>query len=141
MRCDIHLHTEVKVQGVWQHYGHPNIDRRYGLFAKMAGVRDCPAWKTEPISAPKGVPHDMSIVTAISHENWMDDGHSHSWLDAQEICALEDWYREKIQGEWEDRFDSQFGCLFGNQWSDFVRYRNEVPEQIEDIRFVFWFDN
>ena len=51
MGCDIHLHVEVKIKGKWLHYNHPNIDRCYWLFTKMAGVREI-----EGVEACEGLP-------------------------------------------------------------------------------------
>lgn len=33
------------------------------------------------------------------------------------------------------------GYLFGNSWSDFTGHREDYPTEIEDLRWVFWFDN
>ncbi|KKK45002.1 hypothetical protein LCGC14_3166240 [marine sediment metagenome] len=36
-------------------------------------------------------------------------------------------------------------CNFGNDWDTFWEYRNGnsdiIPEGVEDVRFIFWFDN
>jgi len=40
MGCDIHWHSEVKVDGVWHHHSNPRISRDYWLFALLAGVRN-----------------------------------------------------------------------------------------------------
>lgn len=39
MGCDIHLHIEIKMNGLWRHYSMPHIERDYCLFGVMAGVR------------------------------------------------------------------------------------------------------
>lgn len=38
MGCDIHLHSEVMVDGVWHHHAKGQVERNYRLFAKMANV-------------------------------------------------------------------------------------------------------
>ena len=91
MGCDIHLHQEIKVDGKWEHYRACNVPRDYRLFCKMAGVRSssCHGEPNEPISTPRGVPGDISVVTKISLDRWSADGHSHSWLNAAEIAEVE----------------------------------------------------
>lgn len=59
MGCDIHLHTEVKINGVWHHMGAPSVPRNYRLFAKMAGVRGIET----PIAEPRGLPGDATLLT------------------------------------------------------------------------------
>lgn len=132
MGCDIHLHQEVKVSGKWEHYGCPSIDRSYDLFGKMAGVRgDGP-----PVAPVRGLPKDITDITRMSAVMYGSDGHTHSWLNADEIAELEKWLEER-QGS---RFNRPFGYLFGNGWGDFKESPGDYPQEIEDIRFVFWFD-
>lgn len=139
MGCDIHLHTEIKVKGQWLHYGAPNVDRNYKLFEKMAGVRGD---EQNAIVAPRGTPSDISDVTKIDLERWDSDGHSHSWLNAEELDVLTDWYRGRCKnlGYYPDYIENQFGYLFGNSWA-FKKYPKDYPKEIEDVRAVFWFDN
>lgn len=142
MGCDIHLHTEVKIDGTWYTYGTPNVSRNYDVFAKMANVRN-PDGEIKPISEPRGLPEDCSVVAGVNAKCWEADAHSHSWLNAEEIRELEEWYEEtfkhlKIPYAWPSHL---FGYFFGNYWGGFIRYPEETPEGIEDVRFVFWFDN
>lgn len=141
MGCDIHMHTEVKVNGKWLHYGAPNVPRTYLLFALMADVRN--VFGVAPISRPKGLPEDVSEITRMSAEKWDGDGHSHSWLSAEEIALLDARWTEEFTarqpGEWRDLEHHYFGYLEGTLWSGFTEYRR--PRGIEDVRFVFWFDN
>ncbi len=141
MGCDIHLHTEIKVNGKWEHYGNPNVPRNYSLFAKMAGVRG----EQDPIVAPRGMPIEASVITELDYERWYGDGHSHSWLNAEEISELCDWYeeyRKNIGCDFMACSSSRiFGYLFGNYWSGFFKYPEDRTPRVEDIRFVFWFDN
>jgi len=137
MGCDIHLHTEIKVKGEWLHYGSPKIDRDYNLFSRLANVRNPKDehW-VEPISEPRGLPEDVTKSTKLCSDYEDTDGHSHSWIDADEIEGLYQWYEEKEAFY----FEVQFGYLFGNSWQ-IKRYREDKPEWLEDVRFVFWFDN
>lgn len=139
MGCDIHFHSEVKVNGKWECYGSNDIKRSYLLFSKMAGVRG----SENPISLPKGMPSDLSAISELDYNLWGADGHSHSWLDAGEIEELAHWMRETEKGSPHNyfRFEDIFGYLFGNTWGGFSKYPEDRPKGIEDVRFVFWFDN
>lgn len=143
MGCDIHLHQEIKIDGKWEHYRACDVPRYYRLFYKMAGVRGMSrdGEPVKPISSPRGVPDDVSVVTKVSLDRWKDDGHSHSWLNAAEIAELEDWLREQMVGDAWKLERTYWGYLFGNSWGGFWKDRLDYPECIEDIRFVFWFDN
>lgn len=140
MGCDIHVHTEVKINGKWEHVGNPTILRDYELFAKMAGVRQREP-RIEPIAEPRGVPEDVSFLTKFDLEQ--DPGHSASWLSGEEIDALDEWYRDI----WTKRSPNQyhyieegFGFLFGNGWN-VKAISEDFPDGVEDARWVFWFDN
>lgn len=97
--------------------------RNYDLFAALAGVRgDGPD--------PRGMPDDASDLANMMHDEWGQDGHSHSWLPLEEALPifaahtspmeiLEDGYRENICYE-----------LFDVEYEDRHKYR-----------LVFWFDN
>lgn len=142
MGCDIHLYSEVKVKGQWYCYGHPNVPRCYPLFALMADVRNNEG-EYHPVSKPKGLPKDCSVVTREA-ANAYQDGHSHSWLSAVELVKLEEaWKSIREVGKWEgsDLEHHYFGYLEGNGWAGFTKYPTDRKEWIEDVRFVFWFDN
>ena len=146
MGCDIHMHTEVKIDGQWHHYSYPSVNRNYSLFARLADVRNGDGDdRIEPIAAPRGLPEDISALTRLDAKKWEGDAHSHSWLNAKEIEDLAEWVKTELRrigwdipAFWEG---DQFGYLFGNFWSQFLKYRSDYPKEIEDIRFVFWFDN
>jgi hypothetical protein len=140
MGCDIHLHIEVKINGQWHHYGAPHIKRNYRLFAKMAGVRtENPG---EAIIQPRGIPIDISLITKIDLDNWQEDGHHFSWLGAKEITELEDWLN--LQGGQAKGYDLEWDILnsflFSNSFTGFYRYPKK-ESKVQDVRFVFWFDN
>lgn len=154
MGCDIHLHTEIKVNGVWHHYSQPRIGRSYHLFCKMAGVRG-PIDGIVPVSEPRGLPDGLSFTTNLDIRRWTGDGHSFSWLTSVELAAVIKWNDERMT-EWKKRKNAEdghpeyggwysteheyFGYLFGNGW-DLEKYRSDYPAEIEDVRAVFWFDN
>ena len=139
MGCDIHLHTEVKIGGEWHHYSTQSVPRNYTLFALMAGVRGREG--ITPISMPKGLPEDASFLTKFDANWWRADGHSYSWLGAEEIAKLYDVVQDQID------LQAAFGYCFGGYWSSFHEYRGNlengcgISNEVEDVRFVFWFDN
>lgn len=136
MGCDIHFHTEIKIDDEWHHYSTPNVQRNYALFEVMAGVRG-DAEKT--ISLPKGLPDDLSAVTAIAAADWEPDGHSHSWLDFEEIKKLR-VYSIANQLIGKDDWQPCFGYYREELWEDFIP-ETIKGRQVQDVRFVFWFDN
>ena len=146
MGCDIHMHIEVMVAGRWEHYAAPSIERWYKLFGLMAGVRN---HEVTPICSPKGFPADASIVTKLIYEDEKADAHTVSWLDHDEIIKLEDTLEEwsKESDEKWPQYDLEYGILHtylsGNSFTAHWRYDDcrYLPEGIDDIRFVFWFDN
>ena len=132
MGCDIHLHTEVKVDGVWHSYGQPRLERSYRLFEKMAGVRGL---VENAISPPKGLPDDISVVVRLHVDDCEGSSHSHSWLGPEEIKELSVWLREtNVHWPYNDLEHGWIGYLFSNSWHRF-------PDVFEDVRLVFWFDN
>ena len=134
MGCDIHLHTEIKFKGKWHSYSKPKVKRSYGLFSKMANVRN--GGLVEPISRPKGLPEDVTELTKYCSDHTGTDGHSHSWLSSGEVSDLCLWIKE--EGFTPSEF---FQYLFGNGWGEFYNYKEGYPKDLEDFRFVFWFDN
>lgn len=131
MGCDIHAHFEIKVDGEWLHYSQPHIHRNYELFGKMAGVRG----DEQPVSLAKGLPKDMSKTT-ILESIWLGaDGHSHSWLNSKEIAEVIKFHESQTDPSIAYKVSHEHG------WDSFEKYRDDYPEEIEDIRLVFWFDN
>lgn len=142
MGCDIHLHIEVRVDGSWEHYAHPNIERYYQMFSRMAGVRQCDG--IPALSPPRGMPDNPSFMTKFDCDHEGIDGHSHSWLNATEIKVLEDEF--DAGGQWCPKnnnlwWHQQFGFLFGSSFGHLHNYPDSYPKEVEDVRFVFWFDN
>ena len=142
MGCDIHLHFEVKINGIWEHWSNPHIDRDYSLFAKMANVRTPDGIK--PISEPKGLPNDLTRATKFDCKDWEGDGHSYSWFSLDDIVQLAK-YVEDVSKEkkiWYDLEAHILHCyLLGNSFAGIKLYPEDRPEGIDDVRFVFWFDN
>ena len=138
MGCDIHLHQEVKINGVWHHYAKLSPDRNYEIFAKLADVRN-DDHKVDPISQPRGLPADATGLTKFDSNRDGEDGHSHSWIGAEEVEELFD-FMERLPLRM-NYFEKNYGYCFGIGWDSFTRYPGDRPEGVEDIRWVFWFDN
>ena len=144
MGCDIHMHAEVKIQGEWRYYGQIDLNRNYAMFTYLAGVRPGRAGEDdfEPISEPRGLPEDATFMTQYhANEIWGFDGHSHSWINADEIIEYEAFLDRKGWLYPKGGFSPITGYLFGNNWGGFKKYPEDYPDDLEDIRFVFWFDN
>lgn len=151
MGCNIQAHLEIRIAGQWHYYSLLDLHRNYDLFAKMANVRNSRKDIT-PISELKGLPDDVSFMTAF-HSNYAGkDGQWHSWLDYNEMLQLLNFIEETgMPKPWghreEDRpYDifkiDDFGVwLFGERISEFDTYPESYPSELEDIRMVFWFDD
>ncbi len=140
MGCDIHLHIEMKVKGKWLHYGCPSMDRDYRLFAKMANVRNYHG--IDPISEARGFPCDgVSEVTAVCYAHDKPDVHDISWLTKTEIEELTGWYESKHT--WDVVGHRDWKCWNHHCIKSYLCGNNITSsvEGIEDVRFVFWFDN
>lgn len=140
MGCDVHCHFEIKLNNKWEHYSKPRIYRNYDLFSKMANVRNDRNNHIKPISLPKGLPDDISVITKFEYNNWRLDAHSMSWFDSDEIKELIEYHNE-INRNCKFDFTIEWDYLCGNGWENFKEYRDEYPKEIQDIRLIFWFDN
>lgn len=121
MGCDIHASLEYKMSPEDTHYWliarDIDIDRRYGLFSRIAGVRGF----SEPIAEPRGLPKGIAQEIKEEYEEWKEDGHSMSWLTARELTELEDEYKQEPF------------------YKTIVAYADKYG--YENVRLVFWFDN
>ena len=140
MGCDIHLHIEVKYRGKWELYSSPRVKRNYWLFEKMAGVR---GEEENAIVPPKGFPDDASPLVQLSYKQWGETAHTPSWLNQKEIGELQ----EALIQEYGDDLDHdlEYDILhcyaFGNSFASYGHDEDSRVEDVEEFRFVFWFDN
>lgn len=132
MGCDIHAHIEVKIEGIWEHYSCPPIQRNYALFERIAGVRGRIA---NAIAGPRGLPEDLSSVTVACYLKEQVDAHSETWLNKEEFCGLIEWAEKQTRNLYQAY---QIGYLTGNS---FRLHPGSNPPEIEDVRFICWFDN
>jgi hypothetical protein len=144
MGCDIEVHAEVLIDRAWHHYSTATFDRNYRLFTKMAGVRSQPEWDIKPIAPPRGLPMNLSAITKIAALKGKGHTYSHSWLSSKEIALTEKWLIENATTPSDAAFPSssiKLGWLFGGAFWGFEKYRSDYPREIQDVRWVFWFDN
>jgi len=134
MGCDIHIHTEIKIEGEWRHWGTPNGIRNYRLFEKLAGVRGDIKYA---ISLPKGLPEDITFETTFDYNWWGGGLHSVSWLNSKEIKELYKWWEKTYIYYPESCVEDIFGYCMGSGWDCVM----DNIDEIEDVRWVFWFDN
>lgn len=133
MGIDIHLHVEVKINGRWEHYSNPNIDRNHALFAKMANVSACDC--IDALSDGRGLPSKVSPVTLADLNAW-GGVTGHGWLGSDEIVELDDW----LDGGTRESGPYRLFYMFGERPRDFILGGHSKEHGIEDVRFVFWFD-
>lgn len=138
MGCDIHAHLEILTKQGWEHYSKPMIHRNYDLFSKMAGVRG----DEIPISLPKGLPNDLSFITQVEVDHWGETGHTHSWLDKDELREVIDFHNNQFDNNNWKAEHLEWGYICGNG----IGYLNtdgegDYPDEYLDVRLVFWFDN
>ena len=122
MGCDIHAFVEVRRidDPEWILMGELDIDRWYGLFGRLAGVRGC---EYDPITDPRGLPKDISKATRLFYEWWDGSAHTPSWL------SQEEWLQ--VEKEFDHRWlrHSNVGQISTDM------------EIIDELRVVFWFDS
>ena len=139
MACDIHIHSEVKIRGVWHHHCEINMVANYAMFAKMCGVRNWEGSGIVPLSEPKCLPDDITLLTRLHLDKWQDnDGHSASWLGREEIFGLFSFIEKDEVNFGEYFVERNFPYLFDGPLHAF---KERKPKIIEDVRIVFIFDN
>lgn len=164
MGCDIHLYTEKKVETRDGHYAwfccdsfmygkgyqkdnlvHISIysTRNYMMFGILANVRN---HKYEPVVASRGLPNDVSDVIKEAAIYWGDDGHTHTWLTANEVFQ---YYKKNKNNEYikvcmrplVKAIKKKMCNEFYINTNDKEIKKNELKKHGDDFRIVFWFDN
>ena len=133
MGTEITVHFEIKVFGKWEHYSSPSITRNYEMFGWLARVR-YPELQHIQV---KGLPEDISISTQIGWNRIEVNAYEPSWLTAEEIVKWVDKFPEQL--DYFTSLKSELGRLYGNSYSGWVKYPEDYPQEIEDLRMVFWF--
>jgi hypothetical protein len=169
MGCDIHMMIEAKAKtqkhgDVWvtvnslnavypdglvradrledSPYGyHYRIEmRNYHFFADIACVRG------EGEYQDRGLPDDVSALALAYSESWGYDGHSHSYLYADEMIPL--YIKHHLSDEEKAKLvsDRMSGGLSDIQVFHLIMERHfniatREEDNPQDYRFVFFFDN
>lgn len=139
------MHIEVRPAGLtdWYHYAAPSIRQDYGLFSLMSDIRRNSG--IAPVVQPKGLPHDLSLVTrlcfAVDAERYPP--HGASWLGRDEITDLrEAWaalVRSRGGNPYDLNHDLECGIFHTYMCGNEIEGIDGTP--FEDVRLVFWFDN
>ncbi len=142
MGTTIHAHIEVKRGNRWLHYGAPNVDRNYFVFACISGerkedLREPIRSRIKPQASITGLPDDMSEVTKFCY-NQDKHGmitHGEGVLTADNLRSLQSHLRE----------DNDFYIRYDLEEDVFRTYINgnsiASHQGWDDVRIVFWYDN
>ena len=126
MGCDIHMHTEKKVDGEWIDINfYPFDDRCYNIFGFLADVRNYSDVK--PISQPRGVPEDSPAYKKEFFDYYYDF-HSGSWLSVEELSNYD--YDQIMEDKRVTR-KTDYGWSVVNLFIP----KNEYYFYIEEIRY------
>ncbi len=139
MATSIHAFGEVKVGGRWYLHSKFKIDQSYSLFNKIAGINS-DDYEEDILLPLKGIPKDVSLVTLRYYESYNEDAHSATWFNQSEIKQLIKWMIHKGRYSYSD-IEQTFGYVFGQYWSSATDEKEYIPKDLQDVRFVFWFDN
>lgn len=172
MGCDIHSFVEIKRDGKWEQVN-PELTldtfdrermgksrgsrspfnwRSYGMFGFLAGVRNYS--EVPPISAPRGLPSDLSASIRTEFDDLND--HSASWLSLAELMAYD--YSIKFSDmrvgrlETSGVFNGAARAFPGEETRVSLRtflraaFFDELSQLFafadgRELRIVFWFDN
>ena len=137
MGCNIHGYLEV---AQWTHQKNPwndtyeiQYDRGYSFYAALADVRNY--HELTPISTPRGLPEDVGSGTKYHSDEMGGDGHSHSYLYANELREY-DWTQKLPTGELlVDVIPTAHQALLL-----LVQFYARIYGD-DKVRIVFWFDN
>lgn len=136
MGAGIHMHIEVKSNGIWYHYAAPSMFRNRVFFDLVGGIYNSEA----AIVPPRGLPEDLSFVTK---HDWDQDCESYrlhhvGWLKADELLALQAELERKFKVvEDELTYDLEEGFLHTYINGNALAFH----QGWDDLRFIFWFNN
>lgn len=149
MGTTLHAHIEVKLDGKWQHFAAPCVERNYILFAVLAAVRRQDAnaalghmdpFEVTTVPWCAKLPEDISEVTAVCHrkESEQYDLHHEGWLEGRFIPTLQQELNRYMS------YKAKNGPMDLEE-DIFHTYINgssiAAHDGFEDVRIVFWFDN
>lgn len=133
----IHAHVEVKVDGKWEHFNAPLVERNYTLFSLLGSeALDCVQKSAAVID---GIPDDISVLTRMcfAQDQFMYKPYHLGWVSSHGLRLLQEEYREATPdvSVLENDFEhSIFRCYVGGN-------AISMHDGFDDSRLVFWFDN
>lgn len=146
MGTTIHAHIEVKRGMRWVHYGAPNVDRNYLLFAainheRIEDFRPSIREQIIPQASIKDLPNDMSEVTEFCY---LQDKsgmklHGEGVLTAEDIRNLQNHLYELTNTElnYINKYD-----LEESIFRTYINGNSIASHQgWDDVRIIFWYDN
>lgn len=89
MGTDIHVHSEIKIDGRWEHYLSHDEGRWYELFSLMGLSYRSYAPTIVPI---KPLPDDLNPLTRLLVMD--SDMHNPSWLNIKDIGKLKRYFKK-----------------------------------------------
>jgi hypothetical protein len=166
MGCDIHVYVEFRCKGsgLWNNFGgRINPGRHYGVFAKLAGVRDYGDDFT-PVASSRGMPKDAAwesdydnrlfivsgdqgedgTCTMNQAERWVAQGCSHYTDERKTHVTQPDWHSHSwaTADELEMVINELKIQSFDHpEYIALLDVLRSFERQGYDSRIVFWFDN
>lgn len=144
MGCDIHVALEGRPSGEktwWPLATDVYIMRNYPLFGALAGVRNT---TIEPVSAPRGLPQDITEQTQSFYEDCAAGAHSASWVSYSELAQA----FERARDAWRHYYEAKRRTATSevDQWIDtsvqaILDYLATYAAIGFETRMVFFFDN
>lgn len=144
MGCDLRLIQEIKINNVWYFYNESTPHRNYELFSTL--VENHPlkedGYIDSPINIPqRGIPSDISVVGRIIYEHEIENAKISTYINSKEIKIIENFIYDNESYFKIPKYPQYFNFLFGNSWSYFLDEREIFPLEIQDIRWIYWFNN
>lgn len=157
MGCDIHVYRERKVHGKWEtdtlvendndeyssyESGLGYVSRNYLLFGLLSNVRSLGNFPITPPAEDRGFPSDATEINQACSDQMDGDGHSHGWLNLEELHKLHEEYKQAVVLYEPGKYDFTYaaGCLeeFIDQIHKGDYFQDVHPE---DGRILFFYDN
>lgn len=169
MGCDIHAFIEYTKEAPeqtgergWRSFGSKfHLSRHYGVFAKLAGVRNWPDWGIVPISKPRGLPDDAAYqaceyywlyITPSAGERYCSKANAERWV-AGGVSRYRDGERHFVSDpdahsaswvspdEWEAMLSDPKIQGVEDAYHAFLAAMRSLESKGNEVRAVFWFDN
>ena len=146
MGSTMHAHIEVKKDGKWLHFGAPDVQRDYLVFAVMTGERlDSISEKekksVKPVAKIHKMPKDVSEVTKFCYEQ---DKEGYALRNITVLTADDLWEVQKQLNRLEEEMIAVDGPydLEADIFHTYINGKALTSHQgWDDLRVIAWFDN